>query len=72
MAEAIQRSKRMLRTIKQNVLFSAAHIGNYLPTTVWPLGTVSHEGSTIPVIMNELKLLKKKIKKQKAAMPSAF
>ncbi|MFP7171314.1 heavy metal translocating P-type ATPase [Terribacillus sp. 7520-G] len=63
LADAIKLSKRMRRIIKQNVVFSVtvilllifANISQYLGL---PLGVVGHEGSTILVILNGLRLLK--------------
>ena len=63
LADAIRLSKRMRRIVKQNVIFSVsvilllilANISQYLGL---PLGVVGHEGSTILVILNGLRLLK--------------
>lgn len=63
LADAIKLSKRMRRIIKQNVIFSVAvimllilaNISQYLGL---PLGVVGHEGSTILVILNGLRLLR--------------
>lgn len=63
LADAIRLSKRMRRIIKQNVIFSVsvilllilANVSQYLGL---PLGVVGHEGSTILVILNGLRLLK--------------
>ncbi len=61
--EALQASKRMNRVIKQNVIFSIAVIlvlitSNFLQAIDLPLGVIGHEGSTILVILNGLRLLK--------------
>lgn len=63
LAEAIRLSKRMNRIIKQNVIFSLAVIAmlicsNFLQFLALPLGVIGHEGSTILVILNGLRLLK--------------
>ena len=63
LADAIKLSKRMRRINKQNVIFSVsvimllilANISQYLGL---PLGVVGHEGSTILVILNGLRLLR--------------
>ncbi|MGP4108189.1 heavy metal translocating P-type ATPase [Virgibacillus sp. L01] len=60
---AIQLSGRMNRIIKQNVVFSLSVIllliaSNFLQLVDLPLGVIGHEGSTILVILNGLRLLK--------------
>ncbi|WP_366249073.1 heavy metal translocating P-type ATPase [Terribacillus aidingensis] len=63
LADAVKLSKRMRRIIKQNIIFSVAvilllilaNISQYLGL---PLGVVGHEGSTILVILNGLRLLR--------------
>lgn len=62
-AEAIQLSKRMNKIIKQNVVFSIAVISlliisNFLQVVDLPYGVIGHEGSTILVILNSLRLLR--------------
>ncbi|MFE8701469.1 heavy metal translocating P-type ATPase [Cytobacillus sp. FJAT-54145] len=62
-AEAIQLSERMNRIIKQNVIFSITVIiflisSNFLQVLDLPYGVIGHEGSTILVILNSLRLLK--------------
>ncbi|MDQ0175653.1 heavy metal translocating P-type ATPase [Bacillus chungangensis] len=62
-AEAIRLSKRMNRIIKQNVFFSIIVImgliaSNFLQILDLPYGVIGHEGSTILVILNSLRLLK--------------
>lgn len=62
-AEAIQLSKRMNRIIKQNIIFSISVImllivSNFLQVVALPFGVIGHEGSTILVILNSLRLLK--------------
>jgi Cd2+/Zn2+-exporting ATPase len=61
--EAIRLSKRMNRIIKQNIFFSIAVIimlilSNFTQWIDLPLGVIGHEGSTILVILNGLRLLK--------------
>ncbi|MBC5636155.1 cadmium-translocating P-type ATPase [Ornithinibacillus sp. BX22] len=60
---AITLSKRMNRIIKQNVFFSIGVIvililSNYFQAIDLPFGVIGHEGSTILVILNGLRLLK--------------
>lgn len=60
---AIQTSKKMNRIIKQNIFFSLGVIAvliasNFLQILDLPLGVIGHEGSTILVILNGLRLLK--------------
>lgn len=62
-AEAVKLSKRMNRIIKQNVVFSILVImvliaSNFLQFLDLPFGVFGHEGSTILVILNSLRLLK--------------
>jgi Cd2+/Zn2+-exporting ATPase len=62
-AEAIKLSKRMQKIVKQNVIFSISVImlliiSNFLQVLDLPLGVIGHEGSTILVILNGLRLLK--------------
>lgn len=62
-AETIQLSKRMNKIIKQNIIFSITIIvflisSNFLQAVDLPLGVIGHEGSTILVILNGLRLLK--------------
>lgn len=62
-ADAIQLSKRMNRIIKQNIIFSISVImlliiSNFLQIVALPFGVIGHEGSTILVILNSLRLLK--------------
>ncbi|MDP5272602.1 heavy metal translocating P-type ATPase [Chengkuizengella axinellae] len=63
--KAIYLSKKMNRVIKQNIVFSLAVIGilicsNFLQILDLPYGVIGHEGSTILVILNGLRLLKLK------------
>lgn len=60
---AIELSAKMNRIYKQNVVFSLSVIGvliltNFLQIIDMPLGVIGHEGSTILVILNGLRLLK--------------
>ena len=62
-AEAIRLSKRMNRIIKQNVFFSIIVIviliaSNFMGLIDLPFGVIGHEGSTILVILNSLRLLR--------------
>lgn len=62
-ADAVRLSKKMNRIIKQNVIFSIAVImvliaSNFLQILDLPYGVIGHEGSTILVILNSLRLLK--------------
>jgi len=59
---AIKLSRKMQRIVKQNVLFSisiimALIVSNFLQVVDLPLGVISHEGSTILVILNGLRML---------------
>lgn len=62
-AEAVRLSKKMNKIIKQNVVFSITVImllivSNLLQLLDLPYGVIGHEGSTILVILNSLRLLK--------------
>lgn len=62
-AEAIHLSQRMNTIIKQNVIFSIMVImilisSNFFQLLDLPFGVIGHEGSTILVILNSLRLLK--------------
>ncbi|MRG87452.1 cadmium-translocating P-type ATPase [Salinibacillus xinjiangensis] len=62
-AYAISLSKKMNRIIKQNIVFSISVIAllllsNFLQALNLPLGVIGHEGSTILVILNGVRLLK--------------
>ncbi len=61
---AVKLSRKMQSIVKQNVVFSITVImlliiSNFLQAVDLPLGVVGHEGSTILVILNGLRLLKK-------------
>lgn len=58
-----QQSKKMERIIKQNIAFSIGVIcllllSNFIQVLSLPLGVIGHEGSTILVILNGLRMLK--------------
>ena len=60
---ALRLSKKMQRIVKQNIFFSLGVIlllvlSNFFQVLNLPLGVVGHEGSTILVILNGLRLLK--------------
>ncbi len=60
---AIQLSRKMNRIVKQNVIFSMIVIAglilsNFFQLINLPIGVIGHEGSTILVILNGLRLLK--------------
>lgn len=62
-ANSIQLSNRMNRVMRQNIIFSITVImllisANFLQSLDLPLGVIGHEGSTILVILNGLRLLK--------------
>jgi Zn2+/Cd2+-exporting ATPase len=62
-AEAIRLSQKMNRIIKQNIVFSLVVItlliaSNFLQILDLPYGVIGHEGSTILVILNSLRLLR--------------
>lgn len=58
-----QQALKMKRIIKQNIVFSLSVIAllilsNFLQFLTLPLGVIGHEGSTILVILNGLRMLK--------------
>ncbi|WP_026571966.1 MULTISPECIES: heavy metal translocating P-type ATPase [Sediminibacillus] len=62
-ADAVSLSGRMNRIVKQNVFFSVTVIlllimTNFIQVLDLPLGVIGHEGSTILVILNGLRLLR--------------
>lgn len=62
-ADAIALGKRTARIVKQNMIFALGVIllliaANFLEGIALPLGVVGHEGSTILVILNGLRLLR--------------
>ena len=61
--DSIETSSKMNRIVKQNVFFSLTVIAvliisNFLQAIDLPLGVIGHEGSTILVILNGLRLLR--------------
>ena len=63
---ACQLSRKMNRIVKQNVFFSITVIviliiSNFFQVINLPLGVIGHEGSTILVILNSLRLLNRNI-----------
>ncbi|MBM7608202.1 Cd2+/Zn2+-exporting ATPase [Lysinibacillus composti] len=65
-AYAVRLSKKMQRIVKQNIIFSISVItlliiSNFLQIVDLPLGVIGHEGSTILVILNGLRMLNNKI-----------
>ncbi|WP_077216128.1 heavy metal translocating P-type ATPase [Bacillus kwashiorkori] len=62
-ASAVKLSRKMNRIIKQNIVFSISVImllvvSNFLQFIDLPFGVIGHEGSTILVILNGLRLLR--------------
>ena len=62
-ADAIKLSRNMQKIIKQNIVFSISVIvlliiSNFFQVLDLPFGVIGHEGSTILVILNGLRLLK--------------
>ncbi|RIJ68877.1 MULTISPECIES: heavy metal translocating P-type ATPase [unclassified Rummeliibacillus] len=60
---AVNLSRKMQKIVKQNITFSISVIvlliiSNFLQAVDLPLGVVGHEGSTILVILNGLRMLK--------------
>lgn len=63
-AYAVNLSRKMQKIVKQNITFSISVIvlliiSNFLQAVDLPLGVVGHEGSTILVILNGLRMLKR-------------
>ncbi|NRD80951.1 cadmium-translocating P-type ATPase [Bacillus sp. BRMEA1] len=63
LGQAIRLSKRMNRIVKQNIILSLTIIAllicsNFLQLLALPFGVIGHEGSTLLVILNGLRLLK--------------
>ncbi|MFJ5772237.1 heavy metal translocating P-type ATPase [Psychrobacillus sp. NPDC093180] len=61
-AYAVKMSRKMQRIVKQNIVFSLSVIAvliisNFLQVVDLPLGVIGHEGSTILVILNGLRML---------------
>ncbi len=62
-AYAVKLSRKMQRIVKQNIIFSISVIAlliasNFFQAIDLPLGVIGHEGSTILVILNGLRMLK--------------
>ena len=65
-AYAVRMSRKMQRIVKQNIVFSITVIAiliisNFLQVVDLPLGVIGHEGSTILVILNGLRMLNRNI-----------
>ncbi|MEI4770181.1 heavy metal translocating P-type ATPase [Psychrobacillus sp. FJAT-51614] len=65
-AYAVKMSRKMQRIVKQNIVFSISVIAvliisNFLQAVDLPLGVIGHEGSTILVILNGLRMLNRNI-----------
>ena len=65
-AYAVKMSRKMRRIVKQNIVFSISVIAllivsNFLQVVDLPLGVIGHEGSTILVILNGLRMLNRNI-----------
>ncbi|MFD2213162.1 heavy metal translocating P-type ATPase [Metabacillus endolithicus] len=63
LTNALKLSKKMNSIVKQNIVFSMSVIAllicsNFLQVLDLPLGVIGHEGSTILVILNGLRLLR--------------
>ena len=64
LADSVRLAKKAQRIIKQNIIFSLAVItlliiSNFFQAINLPFGVIGHEGSTILVILNGLRLLKR-------------
>jgi Zn2+/Cd2+-exporting ATPase len=65
-AYAIKLSRKMQKIVKQNIIFSLSVIflliiSNFFQAISLPFGVIGHEGSTILVILNGLRMLSKKV-----------
>ena len=63
LSKAVDLSKRLKRITRQNIAFAISviavfSIANFVTTVPIPLAVIAHEGSTILVILNGLRLLK--------------
>ena len=63
---AVKLSRKMNRIVKQNVFFSISVIAvliaaNFMQVVDLPLGVIGHEGSTILVILNGLRMLNRSV-----------
>ncbi|MNJ73572.1 Zinc-transporting ATPase [compost metagenome] len=62
-AETVELARRARKVVKQNLIFAAGIIltliiGNFIQGISLPLGVIGHEGSTLLVILNGLRLLR--------------
>ena len=74
---AIDLSRRTRRTIRVNITFALSVIAVLIVSTLLigiplPLGVVGHEGSTVIVVLNGLRLLRGRIPSRPAQQPSAL
>ncbi|MGN7478454.1 heavy metal translocating P-type ATPase [Solibacillus silvestris] len=65
-AYAVKLSRKMQRIVKQNIIFSLTVIAlliisNFFQAISLPIGVIGHEGSTILVILNGLRMLSKNV-----------
>lgn len=65
-AYAVKLSRKMQRIVKQNIIFSLTVIAlliisNFFQAISLPFGVIGHEGSTILVILNGLRMLSRKV-----------
>jgi len=65
-AYAVKMSRKMRRIVKQNIVLSISVIAilivsNFLQVVDLPLGVIGHEGSTILVILNGLRMLNRNL-----------
>ena len=65
-AYSIRLARKMQRIVKQNIFFSVSVIIvllilNFMQSITIPVGVIGHEGSTILVILNGLRMLNRKI-----------
>lgn len=65
-AYSIRLSRKMQRIVKQNIFFSVSVIilliiSNFFQAITLPLGVIGHEGSTILVILNGLRMLNRNV-----------
>ena len=65
-AYSIRLSRKMQRIVKQNIFFSVSVIilliiSNFFQTITLPIGVIGHEGSTILVILNGLRMLNRNV-----------
>jgi Cd2+/Zn2+-exporting ATPase len=63
LSQAIQLGRRANRIIQQNIIFAISFIGlllvaNFVGQINLPMGVIGHEGSTLLVTLNGLRLLK--------------